>query len=192
MRTASCTCRPRTRRPAREQDHDQGELRPVGGRDRPDGQGRRGSKAEDHRRFEAAQSRNALDALVHSVKKSLAEHGDKVGADEKSKIESALRDAEELLKQSDATKDALDGGAQALRAAAQKLTRRSTRRRRARRRPAIPAVRRRRRRRTTRRWWMRSSPRSKTRSDTSVTGSVTEISGGIPSVAKSRRSIPPF
>ena len=79
------------------------------------------NKAEDHRRFEAAQSRNALDALVHSVKKSLAEHGDKVGADEKSKIEAALHDAEELLKQPDAAKDALDGKAQALQAAAQKL-----------------------------------------------------------------------
>src|SRR5687768_3715509 len=32
------------------------------------------NKAEDHRRFEMVQSRNALDALVHSVKKSLAEY----------------------------------------------------------------------------------------------------------------------
>src|SRR5687767_2273359 len=79
------------------------------------------NKAEDHRRFEMAQSRNALDALVHSVKKSLAEHGDKVGGDEKSKIESALNDAETLLKQDDASKEALDEKAQALQAAAQKL-----------------------------------------------------------------------
>jgi molecular chaperone DnaK len=79
------------------------------------------NKAEDHRRFEMAQSRNALDALVHSVKKSLAEHGDKVGGDEKSKIESALNDAETLLKQADASKEALDEKAQALQAAAQKL-----------------------------------------------------------------------
>jgi molecular chaperone DnaK len=79
------------------------------------------NKAEDHRRFEMAQSRNALDALVHSVKKSLAEHGEKVGGDEKSKIESALNDAEALLKQGDASKDALDEKAQALQAAAQKL-----------------------------------------------------------------------
>jgi molecular chaperone DnaK len=79
------------------------------------------NKAEDHRRFEMAQSRNALDALVHSVKKSLSEHGDKVGADEKSKIESALSDAESLLKQPDASKETLDEKAQSLQAAAQKL-----------------------------------------------------------------------
>jgi molecular chaperone DnaK len=79
------------------------------------------NKAEDHRRFEMAQSRNALDALVHSVKKSLAEHGDKVGADEKSKIDSALNEAEALLKQPDASKEALDEKAQSLQAAAQKL-----------------------------------------------------------------------
>jgi molecular chaperone DnaK len=79
------------------------------------------NKAEDHRRFELAQSRNALDALVHSVRKSLGEYGDKVGGDEKAKIESALSDAEALLKQPDATKEALDEKAQSLQAAAQKL-----------------------------------------------------------------------
>ncbi|HVF65124.1 MAG TPA: molecular chaperone DnaK [Casimicrobiaceae bacterium] len=79
------------------------------------------NKAEDHRRFEAAQSRNALDALVHSVKKSIGEHGDKVGADEKSKIEAAIKDAEDVLKQNDASKDVLDAKAQALQTASQKL-----------------------------------------------------------------------
>jgi molecular chaperone DnaK len=79
------------------------------------------NKAEDHRRFELAQSRNALDALVHSVRKSLTEYGEKVGADEKAKIEGALKDADDVLKQQDATKDALDAKAQALQAAAQKL-----------------------------------------------------------------------
>ena len=79
------------------------------------------NKAEDHRRFELAQSRNALDALVHSVRKSLTEYGEKVGADEKARIEGALKDADDVLKQQDATKDALDAKAQALQAAAQKL-----------------------------------------------------------------------
>ncbi|HVE49795.1 MAG TPA: molecular chaperone DnaK [Casimicrobiaceae bacterium] len=79
------------------------------------------NKAEDHRRFEMAQSRNALDALVHSVRKSLGEHGDKVAGDEKSKIEAALSDADETLKNQEATKDALDSKAQALQTAAQKL-----------------------------------------------------------------------
>jgi len=78
------------------------------------------NKAEDHLRFELVQSRNALDALVHSVRKSLTEHGDKAG-DEKARIESAIADAEAVLKDPNASKDALDAKAQALQAAAQKL-----------------------------------------------------------------------
>jgi molecular chaperone DnaK len=79
------------------------------------------NKAEDHRRFELAQARNSLDALVHGVKKSLAEHGDKVGADVKGTIEGELKAAEELLKQPDASKEALDAKGEALQSAAQKL-----------------------------------------------------------------------
>jgi len=76
---------------------------------------------EDKRLLEVVQARNHLDALVHSVRKSLGEYGDKVGADEKSKIEAALKDADELLKQKDAGKDALEAKAQALMTASQKL-----------------------------------------------------------------------
>src|SRR5499425_1515829 len=76
---------------------------------------------EDKKLLEVVQARNHLDALVHSVKKSLGEYGDKVGADEKGKIEAALKDAEDLLKQKDASKDALDAKAQALMTASQKL-----------------------------------------------------------------------
>ncbi|HET9338093.1 MAG TPA: molecular chaperone DnaK [Casimicrobiaceae bacterium] len=76
---------------------------------------------EDRKLMETVQARNGLDALVHSVKKSLGEHGDKVGADEKEKIESAVKDAEELLKQKDASKDALEAKTEALAKSAQKL-----------------------------------------------------------------------
>jgi molecular chaperone DnaK len=76
---------------------------------------------EDRKLMEAVQARNGLDALVHSVKKSLAEYGDKVGADEKGKIEAALKDAEDLLKEKDASKEALEAKSEALAAAAQKL-----------------------------------------------------------------------
>ena len=55
------------------------------------------------------------------MRKSLTEYGDKVGADEKTKIEAALKDADELLKQKDADKDALEARAQALMTASQKL-----------------------------------------------------------------------
>ncbi len=76
---------------------------------------------DDRKQLEVVQARNHLDTLVHSVKKSVAEYGDKVGADEKGKIESAVHDAEELLKQKDASKDALEAKSTALATAAQKL-----------------------------------------------------------------------
>jgi molecular chaperone DnaK len=80
------------------------------------------SHAEDDRKqVEVVQARNALDALVHSVKKSLADYGEKVGADEKAKIEAAVKEAEELLKQKDAAKDVLEAKAEELGKAAQKL-----------------------------------------------------------------------
>ena len=78
--------------------------------------------AEDDRKLmETVQARNSLDALVHSVNKSLSEYGDKIGADEKGKIEAAVKDAEELLKQKDAAKDKLEAKAEELAKAAQKL-----------------------------------------------------------------------
>jgi molecular chaperone DnaK len=76
---------------------------------------------EDRRLMETVQARNGLDALVHSVTKSLGEHGDKIGADEKAKIEAALKDAEELLKQKDAAKDALEAKTEELAKTSQKL-----------------------------------------------------------------------
>ncbi len=77
--------------------------------------------ADDRKLMETVQARNTLDALVHSVQKSLGEYGDKIGGDEKGKIESALKSADELLKQKDATKEALDAKAEDLSKAAQKL-----------------------------------------------------------------------
>ena len=76
---------------------------------------------DDRKQLEVVQARNALDSLVHSVKKSVAEYGDKVGADEKAKIEAAVKDAEALLKQHDAGKDALEAKAEELAKTSQKL-----------------------------------------------------------------------
>jgi molecular chaperone DnaK len=76
---------------------------------------------EDRKLMEVVQARNGLDALVHSVKKSLGEYGDKVGGDEKGRIESALKEAEELLKDENATKDALQAKSESLMTASQKL-----------------------------------------------------------------------
>ncbi len=75
--------------------------------------------AEDKKQLEIVTSRNQLDALVHSVQKSLKEYGDKLSADEKAKIEAALKDAEEAMKSDN--KESIDSKAQALSQAAQKL-----------------------------------------------------------------------
>ena len=67
---------------------------------------------EDHKARELADARNQGDALVHSVKKSVAEMGDKLDAGEKEKIESAIAELEETLKGDD--KDAITAKTEAL------------------------------------------------------------------------------
>ncbi len=74
---------------------------------------------EDKKKLELVQARNQADAMVHSVKKSVAEHGDKLDAGEKEKIEAALKEAEEVLKTDD--KAAIEAKTEALMAASQKL-----------------------------------------------------------------------
>jgi molecular chaperone DnaK len=76
---------------------------------------------EDRKLMEVVQARNALDAMVHSVKKSLGEYGEKVGGEERARIESALNDAETTLKNKDASKEALQAKSEALMSASQKL-----------------------------------------------------------------------
>ncbi len=68
--------------------------------------------AEDHKARELADARNQGDALVHSVKKSVSEMGDKLDAAEKEKIESAIAELEEALKGDD--KDAITARTEAL------------------------------------------------------------------------------
>ena len=74
---------------------------------------------EDKKRVELANARNQGEALVHSVKKSLTEHGDKVEAEEKAKIETAVTDLENALKAED--KDEIEAKTQALMSSSQKL-----------------------------------------------------------------------
>ncbi|MBX3679433.1 MAG: molecular chaperone DnaK [Rhodocyclaceae bacterium] len=74
---------------------------------------------EDKKTHELVDARNQLDGLVHSAKKAVAEHGDKVGADEKAKIEEAIKEAEEAIKGND--KAAIDAKSEALAQASQKL-----------------------------------------------------------------------
>jgi molecular chaperone DnaK len=74
---------------------------------------------EDRKTLELVNARNQLEALTHSVKKSLKDYGDKLDAAEKEKIEAAVKDAEGALKSED--KAQIDAKAQALAQAAQKL-----------------------------------------------------------------------
>jgi len=75
--------------------------------------------AEDKKTLELVTARNQADALAHSVKKSLAEFGDKVQADERSKIEAAVKELEEAIKGDD--KARIEAKTEALAKAAQKL-----------------------------------------------------------------------
>ncbi len=75
--------------------------------------------AEDKKKLEIIQSRNQADSALHSVKKSLGEHGDKIEASEKEAIEAALKSLEEALKGED--KAEIDAKTEALMTASQKL-----------------------------------------------------------------------
>ena len=74
---------------------------------------------EDKKTLELVNTRNQCEALVHSVKKSLTEYGEKLESGEKEKIEAAIKEAEAVLKSED--KAAIDVKSQALAQAAQKL-----------------------------------------------------------------------
>jgi len=74
---------------------------------------------EDRKKLEIVQARNQGEASLHSVKKSLTEHGDKIEAAEKSAIEVAIKELEEALKGED--KPAIDNKTEALMTASQKL-----------------------------------------------------------------------
>ncbi|KAF9393482.1 hypothetical protein CPC16_001902 [Podila verticillata] len=76
---------------------------------------------EDQKLRELADARNQGDALAHSTKKALAEHGDKLDASEKTSIEDALKALEEALKRSDADKAEFDAKIEALAQVSQKL-----------------------------------------------------------------------
>mgnify|MGYP001287935241 CR=1 FL=1 len=75
--------------------------------------------AEDKKKLEVVQARNQGDAMLHSVRKTLAEAGDKVGADEKAKIESAAAELETAPKGED--KAAIESKSEALMTAAATL-----------------------------------------------------------------------
>lgn len=77
------------------------------------------NKAEDHRRFELAQSRNQADAAVAQIRKTLKDLGDKVDGSDRAACESAIKDVEAAAKGED--KAAIDKSVEALMSVAQKI-----------------------------------------------------------------------
>ena len=59
------------------------------------------NKAEDEKRKQLVEARNQGDALVHSTEKAVAEHGDKVGPEEKTAIEAGIAALKDALKSDD-------------------------------------------------------------------------------------------
>ena len=74
---------------------------------------------EDKKAHALAEARNQCDALVHMAKKSLSEHGAELSGEEKSALETAIKEAEETARGNDI--DAIKAKSEALGQAAQKL-----------------------------------------------------------------------
>lgn len=77
------------------------------------------NKAEDHKRFELAQSRNVADASIHQVRKTLKDLGEKVEAEDRMACEDGIKKVEEAIRGED--KAAIDAAVERLMAAAQKI-----------------------------------------------------------------------
>ena len=77
------------------------------------------NKADDEKRKATVEAKNQADAIIHSSEKALAEHGDKVSADEKNAIQAALDDLKGSLEGGDA--EAISAKTQTLIQASMKL-----------------------------------------------------------------------
>jgi molecular chaperone DnaK len=75
--------------------------------------------AEDKKKIEIVQARNQADGMLHSVKKSVAEHGDKLEAAEREAIEAAIKDLDLAMKGED--KAEIEAKTELLMTASQKL-----------------------------------------------------------------------
>jgi molecular chaperone DnaK len=65
-------------------------------------------KAEDSKRKELVELKNQADALIAQTEKSLVEMGEKIEAEEKAKIESAISELKDILKDENATKEQIE------------------------------------------------------------------------------------
>jgi molecular chaperone DnaK len=71
-------------------------------------------KAEDTKRKELVDLKNQADALIAQTEKSLTEIGEKIDADEKAKIHTAITELKDVLKEATATKEEIEVKVKAL------------------------------------------------------------------------------
>jgi molecular chaperone DnaK len=74
---------------------------------------------EDKQKREVAEARNTLDSLIHQVERSLKEHGDKLPADERAKLDAEMEGARKALESDDTVK--IRSAQESLMQASQKL-----------------------------------------------------------------------
>ncbi len=77
--------------------------------------------AEDKARREAVEARNQADSLIYATEKSLEEHGDKLGEDDRTAIDTALADLKTEVEKDDADATAITAKTEALNKASMKL-----------------------------------------------------------------------
>jgi molecular chaperone DnaK len=77
--------------------------------------------AEDKKRREVVDLKNRADATIASIRKSLDEHGSKVSAEVRSRIESAVSNLESKVKDQSVTKEALEAAMKELENASMEL-----------------------------------------------------------------------
>ena len=78
-------------------------------------------KAEDEKRKALVELKNQADALIAQTEKSMTEMGDKLEADEKAKIEAAITELKDVLKDENATKEQIEEKVKALTEASHKM-----------------------------------------------------------------------
>ncbi len=76
---------------------------------------------EDKKRKELIEARNHAQSLIHTTEKAMAEHGDKVGAPEKTAIETALADLKSEVESEAENVEAINAKTQTLMQASMKL-----------------------------------------------------------------------
>ena len=77
--------------------------------------------SEDKKVRETIEAKNNAESLVYSTEKALKDYGDKISADERSKIEASVKDLKDALAKSDVTAEELKSKTESLQQASMEL-----------------------------------------------------------------------